>query len=113
MLRCKLARSLLYPGAYEGTSRASGARSALGRMTGVAFDTLKFAQRLREKAGFSAEHAEAAAEALAEAIGGAELTTKADLRDLEQRLTIRFGSMLIVAVGIILAALRFLPPAHP
>jgi hypothetical protein len=56
--------------------------------------------------------------ALAEAIGGAELVTKSDmhvaLRDLEQRLTIKFGSMLIVAaVGVILAALRFLPAAHP
>jgi hypothetical protein len=86
-------------------------------MTGVAFDTLKLARRLRDKAGFTPEHAEEAAEALAEAIGGAELVTKSDLRielhDLEQRLTIKFGSMLIVAVGIIIAALRFLPAAHP
>lgn len=86
-------------------------------MTGVAFDTLKLARRLREKAGFTPEHAEAASEALAEAIGGAELVTKTDmqisLHDLEQRLTIKFGSMLIVAVGVILAALRFFPAAHP
>jgi hypothetical protein len=80
-------------------------------MTGVAFDTLKLARRLREQAGFTPEHAEAAAEALAEAIGGAELATKADLRELEQRLTIKFGSMLIV--GILLAALRFFPAPHP
>jgi hypothetical protein len=82
-------------------------------MTGVAFDTLKLARRLREQAGFTPEHAEAASEALAEAIGGAELATKADLRELEQRLTIKFGSMLIVAVGILLAALRFFPGPHP
>jgi hypothetical protein len=86
-------------------------------MTGVAFDTLKLARRLREQAGFTAEHAKAAAEALAEAIGGADLATKSDtqmaLRDLEQRLTIKFGGMLIVAVGIILAALRYLPAPHP
>lgn len=86
-------------------------------MTGVAFDTLKLARRLREKAGFTPEHAEEASEALAEAVGGAELVTKTDmqiaLRDLEQRLTIKLGSMLIVAVGIIIAALRFLPAAHP
>ncbi|HEV7996868.1 MAG TPA: hypothetical protein VGP52_11480 [Stellaceae bacterium] len=82
-------------------------------MTGVAFDTLKLARRLREQAGFTPEHAEAASEALAEAIGGAELATKADLRELEQRLTIKFGSVLIVAVGILLAALRFFPGPHP
>jgi len=81
-------------------------------MTGVAFDTLKLARRLRDSAGFTPEHAEAAAEALAEAIGGAELATKVDLRDLEQRLIIKLGGMMIVAVGIVLAALRFLPPAH-
>jgi hypothetical protein len=81
-------------------------------MTAVPFDTLKLARQLRDKAGFTPEHAKAAAEALAEAVGGADLATKADLRDLEQRLTIRFGGMLIVAVGIILAALRYFPP-HP
>jgi hypothetical protein len=81
-------------------------------MTGVTSDTLKLAQRLRDKAGFTSEHAEAAAEALIEAVGGADLVTKADLRDLEQRLTIRLGGMLVVAVGVILAALRYIPP-HP
>jgi hypothetical protein len=79
-------------------------------MSAVPFDTLKLARKLREKAGFTPEHAEAAAEALAEAVGGAELATKMDLRDLEQRLTIRFGSMLVIAVGVILAALRYFPP---
>jgi hypothetical protein len=78
---------------------------------------LKLARRLREQAGFTPEHAEAAAEALAEALGGADLVTKTDmptgLRDLEQRLTIKFGSMLMVAVGVILAALRYFPATHP
>ncbi len=93
-------------------------------MTGVAFDTLKLAPRLREQAGFTPEHAEAEAEALAEAVGSTELVTRTDLaselpdlraelRELEQRLTIKFGSMLIVAVGIILAAQRFFPAPHP
>ena len=86
-------------------------------MAAIPFDTLKLARQLREKAGFTPEHAEAAAEALAEAVGGADLVTKADLqsalRDLEQRLTIRFGGMLVVAVGIILAALRYFPAPHP
>jgi hypothetical protein len=84
-------------------------------VTGVEFDTLKLARQLRDKAGLKPEHAEAAAEALAEAIGGAELVTKAHLavalRDLEQRLTIKFGGMMVVAVGVILAAPRYFPRA--
>lgn len=48
--------------------------------------------------------------------GGAELVTKTDMQiapgDLEQRLTIKIGSMLIVAVDI-LAARRFFPTVHP
>jgi hypothetical protein len=35
------------------------------------------------------------------------------LRDLELRLTIRVGGMLVVAVGVILAALRYFPSTHP
>lgn len=52
-----------------------------------------------------------------EAIGGAELVTKVDLqvapRDLEQRLIVKIGGMMIVAVGVIVAALRFLPATYP
>jgi len=86
-------------------------------MAGVAFDTLKLARKLRDGAGFTPEHAEAAAEALSESVGGAELVSKsgmlAALRDLEQRLTIRIGSMMVVAVGVLLAAQRYLPAPHP
>jgi hypothetical protein len=81
-------------------------------MTGISFDTLKRARQLREQAGFTPEHAAAAAEALTEALGGANIATKADLRDLERRLTITFGSMLIVAVDVILASMRSLPATH-
>ena len=80
-------------------------------MTVVPFDTLKLARQLRDKAGFTPDHAEAAAEALAEAVGGAEIATKVDLRDLEQRLTIKFGGILVIAVGIL--ALRYFPAPHP
>ncbi len=86
-------------------------------MTGVAFDTLKLARRRRDKAGFTPEHAEEAAEALAEAIrrrGARYQGGHADwAAHLEQRLIIKVGGMLVVAVGIILTALRFLPAAHP
>ena len=72
------------------------------------FNTLKLARRL-EAAGFPAQQAGDMAEAIAQAIS--ELVTKADLqnaiRDLEQRLTIRVGGMMVVAVGMILAGFKF------
>ena len=79
-------------------------------MTAVPFDTLKLAEQL-QSGGFTTEQARAAVSALAEAASVAELATKRDLIDLEQRLTIRLGGMLIVVVGIILTAIRYLP-AH-
>ncbi|SFD99998.1 hypothetical protein [Methylobacterium sp. 13MFTsu3.1M2] len=48
-------------------------------MAAVAFDTLKFARTLREKAKLSPEQAEGMADAMAEALQG-DLVTKADLR---------------------------------
>ncbi len=80
-------------------------------MSAIASDTLKLSDRL-QAGGFTADQARAAAVALAEAMSGAELATNSDLRDLEQRLTIRLGGMLVVAVGVILAAMKYLPP-HP
>jgi hypothetical protein len=57
-----------------------------------------------------------AGEVRAEAIGGAILVGKAGLqialRDLERRLTTKVGGIMTVAVGIILAAVRFLPAVH-
>jgi phage host-nuclease inhibitor protein Gam len=113
------------------------------------FDTLKLARALRDKAGFSQEHAEAAADALAEAVAE-QVATKQDVRDVraeietlrtemraefaavraemrtefaavraeiatlrnditagfrevEQRITIRLGGMLVIFAGILLA----------
>jgi hypothetical protein len=102
-------------------------------MNAVPFDTLKMAQRL-ESAGFSGPQAAVAAEALAEALVGADLATKGDLNSLgnglrsdmatlearmlgaiellRRDMTTRFGGMMIVAVGVLLAAIRYLPP-HP
>ncbi len=113
-------------------------------MAAVPFDTLKLARRL-ESAGFPPKQAGDTAEALADAMSGAELATKADLGDiaalraelkgdiaalraelkgdiaalkadielLRRDLTIRLGSMIVVAVGILLAAIRYLPNPHP
>ena len=44
-------------------------------------------------------------------MSGADLATKQDLCDLEQRLTIRVGGMSVAGVGIIVAAMRLFP-AH-
>jgi hypothetical protein len=88
-------------------------------MNAVPFDTLKLADRL-QAGGFTQEQARAAASALAEAAAGADIATKQDLlltreplaRDLvelEQRVTIRLGGLIVVAVGVILAAIRYLP----
>ena len=51
-------------------------------MSAVAFDTLKLARKLRESAQMSQEQAEGVSDALAEAMSGAELATKSDIREL-------------------------------
>lgn len=89
-------------------------------MTTITFDTLKFANRLKA-AGVPDKQAEAEAEALAEVFEAnlKELTTKEDLHQLgkdlrqellhlEQRMTIRLGAMLVVAVGIVAALVKLL-----
>jgi hypothetical protein len=48
-------------------------------MTAVAFDTLKLARKLRDTAQMSQAQAEGVADALAEAMSGAELATKGDV----------------------------------
>jgi hypothetical protein len=86
-------------------------------MTAIPFDTLKFARKLRE-AGFAAEQAEKTAEAQPEAMDGAKLATKADLmalrndlkaemREMELRMTIKFGAMQLAGTGLLLAALKY------
>ena len=81
-------------------------------MGAIPFDTLKLAQALRDKAHFSSDQAEGVAGALADAMSGAELVTKdyldSRLTALEQRLTIKLGSMLVVAVGGIAALVKLL-----
>ena len=52
-------------------------------MTAVAFDTLKLARKLRDTAHMSQEQAEGIADALAEAMSGAELATKGDIAAIQ------------------------------
>jgi RNA-binding protein YhbY len=54
-------------------------------MTAMAFDTLKLARALRDKANFTPEQAEGAADAIAEAIQ-TDLSTRADLIGVKSEL---------------------------
>ncbi len=81
-------------------------------MAAVAFDTLKFVERL-EAGGFSHAQAKAAAEAFAEATGE-EIATKGDIKDLRSETVIRFtkveGDMALIKwmLGILLAGVASL-----
>ena len=55
-------------------------------------DTLKLARALRDKGGFTQEAAEATAEALNSALG-AEVATKRDIAEVEQRLSARIAEL--------------------
>lgn len=80
-------------------------------MSTLTFDTLKFANRLKV-AGVSDKQAEAEAEMLGEAL---EVNLKNPLTEdmlrrelllLEQRITIKLGGIIAVAVGILIAVMR-------
>jgi hypothetical protein len=81
-------------------------------MTAITFDTLLHAKKLQEK-GFTAEQAEAQVELLKEVIDN-NLATKSDIDKinnkidkLELMITVRFGSMLIVAVSVLAVIIKF------
>ena len=83
-------------------------------MTTITFDTHKFIRTLKE-AGIPESQAEAFSEAFKEAQGEAELATKRDIDDvrrdmiqLEQRLIIKLGSMMVVAIAVIAALVKLL-----
>lgn len=86
-------------------------------MTTIAFDTLAYANKLKQ-AGVPGRQAEVQAEAMAELVEE-RLATKRDLsaleerianrmNELEYRLTVRLGSMLVVAVSILAALVKLL-----
>ena len=86
-------------------------------MTTIAFDTLAYANKLKQ-AGVPNRQAEVQAEAMAELVEE-RLATKRDLSELEERiadrmneleyrLTVRLGSMLVVAVSILAALVKLL-----
>ena len=75
-------------------------------MASITFDTLAYAKRLKA-AGFNEDQAEALAEAQAELVDE-RLVTKQDLKELEYRLVIRLGTMLVVAVSIVATLVKLL-----
>jgi hypothetical protein len=94
-------------------------------MTTITFDTHKFVRTLKE-AGVSESQAEAFSEAFKEAQGEAELATQHDIQDvrrdindlrrdmdarliqMEQRLTIKLGTLMAFAVGIVAVLVKLL-----
>jgi len=85
--------------------------------TSLAFDTLAYAKRL-EKAGVPEAQAEVQAETLAEIVEE-RLATKRDLkemeaslardlREIEMRLTIKLGTMLVIAIGVFATLVKLL-----
>jgi hypothetical protein len=82
-------------------------------MTSITFDTLKYANTLKA-AGVPSAQAEAEATALAEVleINLKELATKEDLKrdlkELEQRIVIKLGTLIALAIGIVAALVKLL-----
>ena len=68
-------------------------------MAQFGFDTLAFVKRL-SAAGMNARQAEALAEALTDH-AFTEVATKADLKELELRLTVRMGVMFAATIAIL------------
>ena len=75
-------------------------------MTGTTFDTLGYFEKLKT-AGVPEGQAKAQVEVIREIIED-KLTTKQDLKELEYRLTIRFGSMIAAAVAILAALIALM-----
>jgi len=82
-------------------------------MPTIAFDTLKYSKRLKE-AGVPDKQAEAEAEALAEVleVNLKDLATKEDLRrdlrELEQRMVIKLGGMMMASIAIVATLVKLL-----
>ncbi|MEI6545368.1 MAG: DUF1640 domain-containing protein [Methylococcales bacterium] len=89
-------------------------------MATITFDTLKFANTLKE-AGVPSAQAEAEATALSEVleVNLKDLVTKQDLKyeaellrrdmhDMEQRLIIKLGALMAFSIGIVAALVKLL-----
>ncbi len=81
-------------------------------MSTITFDTLKFADTLKQ-AGVPSAQAEAEARAVAAAIGEVDVATRRDIEDMrkdiqamELRLTVKMGAFITIATGILIAILK-------
>lgn len=79
-------------------------------MATITFDTLAYTKRLKG-AGVPEKQAEIQAEAMAELVND-RLVTKEDLerslKELEYRLIIRLGGMIVVAIGVVATLVKIL-----
>ncbi len=75
-------------------------------MATIVFDTHAFVKELAE-AGMPEKQAEVLARSQATLINE-RLVTKQDLKELELRLTIHLGSMMVVAIGVVAALVKLL-----
>jgi len=83
-------------------------------MSVVTFNTYEFIKSL-EKSGLNEKQAEAITTGMLRIHDASDLATKADLRELtaqmremELRITIKLGSMIIAAVGVLAVIIKFL-----
>lgn len=83
-------------------------------MATVTFDTHKFIKTL-EAAGLPEAQAEAISIAVRDAHETAEVATKADIRDLESklrelelRMAIKLGSIVVVAIGVVATVVKLM-----
>jgi len=74
-------------------------------MNAITFDTLQFVQTL-EDAGVDRQQARAIAQAVRDSHAAADLATKSDLRELELRIVIKLGSLMVILMGLMLAILK-------
>lgn len=75
-------------------------------MAAIMFDTHAFVKELTE-AGMPERQAEVLARSQAILIEE-KLATKRDLKELELRLTLRLGSMMVVSIGVVAALVKLL-----
>ena len=75
-------------------------------MGATSFDTHAFVKRLTQ-AGMPEAQAEVLADSQTKLIDE-KLATKQDLKELESRLTIRLGSMVVIAIGVVATLVKLL-----
>ena len=76
-------------------------------MNTITFDTHQFVKTLEAK-GFTADQAEGINDALKNALTVAEVATKRDIIELEYRLTIKIGGLIVAGIGVVTAISKLL-----